>query len=118
MNEIISFSDTMHDTGIGGLCETELRKVLKACKETGKVGELNLKIKIRPGGEGRVAIQPIVKAVIPVNPPNPIHMFVKEDDMGLALTVNDDKQTTIDDVVSVPDSQNKNVVDFKTKKQG
>jgi hypothetical protein len=62
------FIDTLNAIRYGNLHEEltdKLSELTKACSETGKVGELTLKIKLKPGKAGQMEILDEIKAKIP-----------------------------------------------------
>ena len=62
------FTDTLGALRFGTLNDdlsTELNKLVQACSSTGKVGELTLKIKLKPGKGGQIEVFDEIKLNAP-----------------------------------------------------
>lgn len=62
------FTDTLNQLRFGTLNDdlsTELNKLVQACANTGKVGELTLKIKLKPGKGGQIEVVDDIKVNTP-----------------------------------------------------
>ena len=84
------FSNTLGQIRYG-LLEDELTEKMteltRVCKETGRMGELTLKIKIKPGAAGQMELSDDVKVKMPEYPRSTTLMFAT-DDGGLATNRN------------------------------
>ncbi|GHA15344.1 hypothetical protein GCM10007989_07640 [Devosia pacifica] len=63
-----AFADVLRELSGGTIYEdlgTQLGEVVTGVLETGKVGELSLKLSIKPNGEGSVQVIPDIKQKVP-----------------------------------------------------
>lgn len=63
-----NFNETLVALRLGNLeqeLSDELNNLVRSCTETGKVGELTLKIKLKPGKAGQIEVFDDVKVTLP-----------------------------------------------------
>lgn len=106
MDKANRFMDNMTSYGLGKVVDEMANfqlQIVSAVKETGKVGELTLKLKFKRSGPHGIVVEPTVTPKIPRHSIKQVEMFVDEEDF---LHEADPNQLTHDNV---------EVVDFKKR---
>ena len=86
------FADVLRELGAGSTYDdltAQLAEVVEAVMQTRKLGELSIKLKIKPNGEGSVIIADEIKARVPEPPRGESVFFVTT---GGALVRQDPRQ--------------------------
>lgn len=89
------FADVLRELGAGSTYDdltAQLAEVVEAVTQTRKIGELSIKLKIKPNGEGSVIIADEIKAKIPEPPRGESIFFVTS---GGALVRQDPRQADL-----------------------
>lgn len=98
-----TFAETLEALRYGTLHDElsdELNKVVNACQETGKVAELSLTLKLKPGKAGQIEIIDSMKSKIPEGEKGSTIMFSTPDGN---LTREDPRQLSIDGLRKIAD---------------
>lgn len=107
------FTDTLRGIRRGGLAEElseELNRLTKACTETGRAGELVLKIKLKPGKGGHIEVLDDVSLRLP-KPERGVSIFFATPDNNLQQ--NDPRQGELEGIRSVNAEPEKPVRDVR-----
>jgi hypothetical protein len=108
MDKANRFLDNMVSYGLGKVVDemADLQlKIVEAVRETGKVGELTLKLKFKRSGPHGMMVDPSVTSKVPKHPIKQVEMFADEENI---LHDSDPNQLTHDNV-EVVDFKNRNV---------
>lgn len=90
------FNNTIDQIRYGQLSDElteKMTELTRVCKETGRAGELTLKIKIKPGAAGQMELSDDVKVKMPEYPRSTTLMFATDDG---GLQREDPRQKTLD----------------------
>ncbi|MCR9254757.1 MAG: hypothetical protein NXI16_01525 [Alphaproteobacteria bacterium] len=89
------FADVLRSLGQSTYQEMgdRLHEVVEGVQETGKVGEITIKLKVKPNAEGSVLVENEIKSKVPEPPRSATHFFTTA---GGGLVRNDPNQTEMD----------------------
>lgn len=82
MDKLNRFLDNMVSYGLGKVVDEMAdlqQKIVEAARETGKVGELTLKLKFKRSGPHGLIVEPTVTSKVPKHPIKTVEMFADED---------------------------------------
>lgn len=82
MDKANRFLDNMTSYGLGkvvdNMADTQ-QKIVDAVRETGKQGEITLKLKFKRSGPNGMSVEPSITSKIPVHSIKQVEMFADED---------------------------------------
>ncbi|WP_019919071.1 hypothetical protein [Methyloversatilis discipulorum] len=107
------FNDALRKIRRGGLADElseELNRLTKACTETGRAGELVMKLKLKPGKGGHIEVFDDVTVRMP-KPERGVSIFFATPDGN--LQTNDPRQGELEGIRSVDAEPEKTVRDVR-----